>query len=280
MGRYDIANQIAALDPVTDHQKIVFLGGAYENPYIVQRALEFALFRTFAVPSIARLLDETGEFEKRGQKRYDDTGLIIGEISEYGYDSERGRAAIRRMNQQHRRFDIANADYLYVLSTFIFEPIRWVERFGWRPITDKEKQSAFYFWREVGKRMAIDDIPETFEAFEQYNIAYERDHFHYTDANYRVGEATVQIFLHWYAAPLRPLVRRGIYALMDEPLLRAFGFPDAHPLIRALAVGGLKLRAKIMRYLPPRRKPYQFTEVKNRTYPDGYIVEKLGPEIE
>jgi len=39
------------------------------------------------------------------------------------------------MNQLHGRFDIANEDFLYVLSTFIFEPIRWNTRFGWRPAT-------------------------------------------------------------------------------------------------------------------------------------------------
>jgi hypothetical protein len=34
----------------------------------------------------------------------------------------------------HRRFNINNKDYLYVLSTFVFEPVRWNERYGWRPM--------------------------------------------------------------------------------------------------------------------------------------------------
>lgn len=55
----------------------------------------------------------------------------------------------------HHRFAIDNEDYLYTLSTFIFEPIRWSERFGWRPIDPKERQAQFIFWCEVGKRMAI-----------------------------------------------------------------------------------------------------------------------------
>ena len=41
-----------------------------------------------------------------------------------GYDSERGKRALRRLNHLHGRFAIANEDFLNVLSTFIFEPIR------------------------------------------------------------------------------------------------------------------------------------------------------------
>ena len=78
------------------------------------------------------MLDRTGEFAQRSQKRYDDTDIIVSELLEWGYDSERGKRALRRLNQLHGRFTIANEDFLYVLSTFIFEPIRWNEQFGWR----------------------------------------------------------------------------------------------------------------------------------------------------
>jgi hypothetical protein len=52
---------------------------------------ELALYRTYCVPSITALLDKTGEFYKRTQKRYDDTALIVAEIAKWGYESERGR---------------------------------------------------------------------------------------------------------------------------------------------------------------------------------------------
>src|SRR5258706_9468434 len=93
--------EITAFDPIRDHLKIVQWVGEYEFPFETQRSLEFALFRTFAVPSISGLLASTGHFVAHGQKRYDDTALIIAEIAENGYDSERGRDAIRRMNQIH-----------------------------------------------------------------------------------------------------------------------------------------------------------------------------------
>jgi hypothetical protein len=92
MKRLTILDQIRALDPERDHQRIVFLSSCYEFPFDTTRSLEFALFRTFCVPRIARMLDGTAEFRNRAQKRYDDTDIIVSELMEHGYDSERGRS--------------------------------------------------------------------------------------------------------------------------------------------------------------------------------------------
>ena len=77
MSRYAILEEIKKLDPVTQHERIVFLSTCFDFPFDTTRALEFALFRTFAVPGISGLLDHTGEFQKRAQRRYDDTDLIV-----------------------------------------------------------------------------------------------------------------------------------------------------------------------------------------------------------
>src|SRR5690349_14897104 len=151
--RYSIRDYILTLDPVQDHQQICFLSTCYDFAWDYTRALELALFRTFGVAKGTPLLVQTGEFIKRTRKRYDDTVLILGEILENGYDSPRGKAALRRMNQQHGRYPIPNDEFLYTLSTFVFEPIRWIDRFGWRPYTQHERLAAFHYWMAVGKRM-------------------------------------------------------------------------------------------------------------------------------
>ena len=88
-----------------------------------------------------------------------------------------GKRAIRQMNQIHGRFEISNEDFLYVLSSFVFEPIRWNARFGWRPLIETEKLATFEYWREVGRRMAIREIPGTYEELERFNEEYERREF-------------------------------------------------------------------------------------------------------
>ena len=275
-----ILDEIRKLDPERDDQRIVYLSTCYDFPFDTTRALEFALFRTFAVPSISALLDRTGEFQNRAQKRYDDTDIIVSELMERGYDSDRGKRALRRMNQLHGRFAIANEDFLYVLSTFVFEPIRWNRRFGWRPLCDQERLGYFHFWRAVGRRMNIRDIPTDYDEFERFNREYERKHFRFTEANARVGSATRELFVGWMPRPFAPLVRRVIYALLDDPLIDAFGFPRPPGLMRRLVAGGLRVRARVLRWLPARRRPRLRTEMRHPTYPHGYAIEQLGPPIE
>jgi len=275
--RFDILRQIQQLDPARDHVKIQHLSTGYEFPWDNVRALEIALYRTYCVPSISALLDRTGEFRRRAQRRYDDTAIIVAEMCEWGYDSGRGRQALERMNWIHSHFKIANADYLYVLSTFIYEPIRWNERFGWRKMCEQEKLGAYFFWREVGKRMGIKNIPPTYEELERYNLDYERDKFRYADTNQRVGTATRDLFASWFPRLLAPMVKHGIYAMLDNRMLEAFGFPRPFGFMPKLARFALKLRGKFVRFLPPRKKPHFFTDIPNRTYPHGYEIPELGP---
>jgi mpaB/rubber oxygenase-like protein len=269
--------EILTLDPERDAARIVHIDTVYEFPFDTTRSLELALFRTFASPKVSRLLDETQEFALRAQRRYDDTDLILSTIVESGYDSEDGRRAIRRMNRLHRRFDIANEEFLYVLSTFVYEPIRWNARFGWRRFVEQERLAWFYYWREVGRRMAIRDIPATYEEFERFKVEYERASFRYAETNVRVARASRDMFVSWFPGVPKTVGGYGIAAIMDEPLREALGFPrPPRALVRA-ADAALKARALFVRTLPPRRKPKLRTELRHRTYPSGYEIEALGP---
>ncbi len=281
----ETTRQIARLDPDRDYQEIARLLSAYEFSWDTERALEFALFRTFAVPSISGLLAKTGEFTKRPRKRYDDTELILAEIVENGFDSKKGAAAMARMNAMHGRFAISNDDFLYVLSTFVFEPIRWNARFGWRRLSDNEKRASFNFYSEMGRRMNIRDIPATLEQFEAFNRSYESKAFRFAESNVQVGSATRDLLLGFLLPRfLYPTARPFVHALMDKPLLTAMGFAPAPGLLRSIVTGGLKARAFLIRTLvrrkllwyPARRNPVLITQRQRPTYPQGYQVQELG----
>jgi hypothetical protein len=269
--------EILTLDPVADHKRIVYLDACYEFPFDTIRALELALFRTFAVPSIAERLDSTGEFARRAQKRYDDTDLILSTILEEGYDSELGKAAIRQMNRIHGRFEITNDDFLYVLSTFVYEPIRWNERFGWRRLVERERLASFHHWRAIGTRMNIRGIPEEYGELERFNVEYERRNFRFSDAGRRVAVATRDMFLAWFPGLPRRIGERAIYAVLDDPLLEAFGFPKPSPHARRAVGAALRARSRALRVLPSRRSPRLRTRMPHRTYLAGYRIEALGP---
>lgn len=276
-GRLDNLREIEGLDPERDCQRIVHLSFGYEFCWDSTRALELALYRTYCVPSISALLDRTGELYRNTQRRYDDTAILIAEMCEWGYEGGRGREALERINWAHSHFKIGNDDFLYVLSTFIYEPIRWIDRYGWRPTCRAEKLGYYHFWREVGTRMGIHGIPPTYEAFADWARAYERRTFRCTESNHRIGTATRELFVSWYPRPLGPIVRSVIHALLDDAMLEAFGFPRPLPGARGLIGAALRLRGRIVRRLPPRRKPSFFTDRPNRTHPGGYEIDSLGP---
>jgi hypothetical protein len=276
--RFAILRDIERLDPERDHQRIVHLSFGYEFPWDSIRALEIALYRTYCVPSISALLDRTGEFHKHTQKRYDDTSILVAEMCEWGYEDGRGKEALERMNWAHAHYKIANDDFLYVLSTFIYEPVRWIDAFGWRPTCENERRGYYCFWREIGKRMGIRDIPPSYEAFEQWSREYERSQFRFTDSNHRVASSTRDLFAAWFPRVLTPAVRYGIYAMLDEAMIQSFGFPKPLPGTRPMLRAGLRLRGRAIRFFPARRQPHFFTDDRNRTHPKGYEIAQLGPD--
>jgi mpaB/rubber oxygenase-like protein len=268
---------IERLDPDVDFAEIYRIMGAHEFPWDMVQSLGLALYRTYAVPSIGELLSATREFEDRTHKRYADTGLILEAVTEHGFGSATGRAAIRRMNQMHGSYPISNDDLRYVLCTFVVIPMRWMDRFGWRPMSERERVASANYYRELGRHMNIKDRPGSYQEFAEQLDAYEREHFAYSPGGRAVADATLELLAGFYPVPVRPLLRRGTYALLDPPLREAFRYPRPDPVTRALTIGGLRVRAAIERRMPARREPRYVRERREfAIYPDGYAVEELG----
>jgi hypothetical protein len=274
--RFDNFEEIRDLDPYddADRDRIVTLTARYDFPWDFDQGTAIAFLRDYGVPSISRLLDRTREFEDHGVKRYDDTLYFQEEAVLEGVDSERSRTAIRRLNRIHGHYDIPNDEFQYVLATTIVGPVRWISRYGWRPLDPKELVAIARFTTRFGELMGIKGLPDTYDGYLELLTSYERERFTYDPANRRVTEATIRIgraTAPWY---LRPGFRRVTIALMDEPLRTALGM-EAQPrwLVRAVDVA-LRLRGKVLRFFPPRTAPY---ERQHPTYPDGYEPSRIGP---
>lgn len=245
------------LDPGVDHVEIYRTVAQHEFPWDFNQALSFALFRTYAVPSIGRLLDETGQFTGAVQKRYDDTGLLLDAPLTHGFDSVEGRTATRRINQMHARYDISNDDLRYVLSTFVVVPKRWIDDYGWRALTRTEVDASVAYYRELGRRMNIKDLPTTYAEFADLMDTYEREHFAFDEGARRVADSTLTLLSSFYPRAARRLVDLSSRALMDDPLLAAFGYDVPSPRVRRATTAALRARARVVSLLPPRRTGLQ-----------------------
>jgi hypothetical protein len=253
-------------------------------PWDLTRALELALLKTFCVPSISGLLARTGEFERRPRKRYDDTGLMVAELLRHGPSSPAGAAVIDRMNRIHGHYAIGNDDFLYVLSTFVAEPIRWLARYGWRPLTPLEQEHLFLFWRGIAERMGIAALPDSLEALLALNERVESQAFTPAATNRRIAEATLAMLLADWPPPLRPALRRVLIGLLDRQTCAALGWSVAPGWLQGLVLQGLRTRSRAAVLVAAGRRalgrpaPARFySQCPSPSYGASFRLEQLGP---
>ncbi len=115
---------------------------SYEFPFLTGTSLQFALFRTYGIPSISSLLKRTNQLSslKLASKRYADTEVLISTVLEKPPTSDQALGAILRMNQIHGHYKskLSNEDMLFTLCLFLLEPLSWIRRFGYRELSDVE----------------------------------------------------------------------------------------------------------------------------------------------
>ncbi|MGI5241728.1 oxygenase MpaB family protein [Dactylosporangium sp. CA-139066] len=275
-GRFDNLHRINALDPARDFEEIHRLTLFHEFPWDMRLAFNLAFNRSFAVPRVARLLVATGEILRTPRKRADDTGIIMYEILLNGLDSARGRLALRRLNDAHRGFDLDNGDSVYVLAALVVVPMRWLQRYGWRSPADHEREAAAAYYREVGRRMGVRDIPSGYAAFAEYLDAYEPEHLRHTPEAERIEHVTRDLLRGRIPGPLRGAADALIGALYDEPLRRAYAVPRPPLWARAGLHLTLRIRARALRFARPRAEPLFANGIRAKSYPDGYDLARVG----
>jgi hypothetical protein len=152
--------------------------------------------------------------------------------------------------------------------------VRWISRYGWRDLDPVELVALTRFTTRFGELMGIKGLPETYDGYLELLTSYERTRFEFDPANKRVTEATIRIgraTAPWY---LRIGFRRVSIALMDQPLREALGMEAQPRWLVATVDRGLRLRARVLRFAPPRATPYERT---HPTYPNGYEPSRIGP---
>jgi hypothetical protein len=181
------------------------------------------------------------------------------------------------MNQMHGSYDISNDDLRYVLATFVVVPHRWIHDYGWRKLSETEVLAGVRYYQRLGALMGIKDIPEDIGGFEELMESYEAQHFTPDPKTRAVAEVTLELLVSFYPRILAKPVEVFGRALMDDALLAAFEFEKPSRLVVAMARGGLRLRGRIERFLPARRKPRYAKDLKRiKTYPGGFMVDRLG----
>ncbi|KIM44280.1 hypothetical protein M413DRAFT_378573 [Hebeloma cylindrosporum] len=260
-------------------QDIMSVSTRYDMPMLLNYALAFALFKTYGIPSISKLLASTKELKSKEtvSKRYADTELLIAtwvgcpisgfldasmSVTNNGpnpkpADDPRAMLALARTNWLHSKYRISNEDYLYTLSLFILEPGNWAKRFGWRKLSPLEEHAYYVFWVEIGNRMGIRDIPDTLEELINWSKDYEESYMVPADTNKEVAGSTVEELISFVPETfgVKALSRRIVVCLMEDPVRESMLYPEQPWLLRKSLDAGMGLAAFVQRwFLLPRSR--------------------------
>ena len=214
-------------------------------PWDMKKSLELALLRSLSVPSISSLLQKTGRFYENTDERVEKIDVSVMTLFLYGYDSTEGKDIIQRINRAHRPSPISNEEYLFVLSTFIFVPMRWIDLVGRRKLSKKEEFVWYSFWREIGKRMGMKDIPADLEGMTRWTDDFEEKNVAYSKDNEGIANKVVTRLTEHLNLP-RWFVILFISSMLDERTAAALGIGSPSFLLRQVVLFFLRLRNKIL----------------------------------
>ncbi|KPM42641.1 hypothetical protein AK830_g3933 [Neonectria ditissima] len=247
-----------------------------EFPLFYDLAVRLALFETYAVENIAKLLVAVSDLNKWDTlpKRYEDTEVVFSCFATFPPTSAQLHKAIARINYLHGPFiasgKIRQEDMLYVLYASMAEPVRFINLFEWRQLDDMEVASIATLWKYIGDMMDIDyksllqkeewtDGIEFLEDVSNWASKYEDQYMRPMKEVHDLGEILMQLLLQSHAKFARPLAYLMALVVMGNRLRRAFGFPEPSLGITVLTYSLLLTRKLVLRFLClPRVVPVEY----------------------
>ncbi|KAL2006117.1 hypothetical protein VTN00DRAFT_9771 [Thermoascus crustaceus] len=246
-----------------------------EFPFMYTKALQFALFRTYGIPSVSRLLAKTSEFSKpqTALKRYSDTSALVVEFIAHAPSDDRGRSAIARINYLHSGYrasgKILEDDMLYTLSLFAIQPIKFIAAYEWRELSELEKCAIGTFWKSVGDAMEIsyEALPSSKTGFRDglhwleeitaWSEDYESKNMVPDQKNRETADQTTTILVYMLPEPLKHIGLKFVSFMMDDRLRKAMLYEPPPPSYARVFSALISIRKFFLRYLALPR-PYFF----------------------
>ncbi|KIW38083.1 uncharacterized protein PV06_10052 [Exophiala oligosperma] len=264
-----------------------------EFPALFEKGLQFALFRTYGIPSISELLVKTTQLStsKNVGKRYADTGVLLSDMYGADPDSERCHEGYARLNYLHGHYikqgKISNDDMLYTLSLFLNQPVEWVGRYEWRQFSDLEKCAMGVHHKSMGDGMAISFEPlpsystgwkdglHFYRELDEWAKEYEKKHMVPHKNNYDTAVQTRNLLINAYPSFMKGMMTKMVSAPLDDRLREAIMFEKAPPSYTKFLNNFMELRRFFLRYLALPRPKFMINQLLTKT-PDQngrrYIV--------
>lgn len=152
--------------------------------------------------------------------------------------SPRAHASFARTRFLHAGYrasgKILDDDMLYTLSLFALQPIRFIDRFEWRRLSDLERCAIGTFWKSAGDALGIsyEKLPsggvagfkdgiQWLEEINAWSEEYEAEKMVPDVKNRETADQTTAVLLYMLPKALHPVGLQFVSFMMDERLRRA-----------------------------------------------------------
>ncbi|KAL3480149.1 hypothetical protein BJX99DRAFT_35727 [Aspergillus californicus] len=260
----------------------------FEFPFIFTKALQFALFRTYGIPTISEVLTKTTQFSRPGTslKRYTDTTALVQEFIGQSPSAPRAHGAIARTRFLHSGYrssgTIREEDMLYTLGLFACQPVRFIEKYEWRMLSDMEKCAIGTYWKSLGDGLEIsyEMLPSGKAGFKDglhwleeimaWSDAYEERAMLPHVKNRQVADQTTDVLVYMIPKPFQHIGLKFVSFMMDDRLRKAMLYDAPPPSYATFFSFLLSARRFVMRYLTlPRPQIFRYT-----TYTESQSVDE------
>ncbi|KAI1452440.1 hypothetical protein F4805DRAFT_28548 [Annulohypoxylon moriforme] len=284
-----------------------------EFPFLFVKGIELALFRTYAIPTISSLLDKTAVLSSKSSvpRRYSETWALFVEFALADWGSERWVQAMGRTRAIHAAYrksgKVREDDMLYTLAALATQPVRLINAWEWRRLTDEEYSAIGTLYRGLAEAFDIDwkkefagmaqkektshvfsmfdgvsvDLNSTddtsldsglnfFHALSAWQQLYEDQTMRHMPENHLLAATAVDLLL--WGVPghiLKRITTKLLVALMDDPLRIAVGYPTPSTIHRVCVKVILTSRRLALRYLCLPRPGFLTIEPTRVIDPEG-----------
>jgi len=279
---YWIKKELANLDAIADAKRIAHLSleVKYGNKIFLDTLFSMAFARQVAVTRIAPVLyrDGKGIILSQTRKRNDDTLIFFGLMLKY-FGTPEGDKIIQRVVNIHSAYPISNDLNLYTLATLAVLPIRIGRQLLGKEIyIEKEKIGVHQFWKSVGCAMGITDIPEDYEGFLDWAIAFEKNNYSTTEGGITVTQALAENFAKsWFPRPLRGFAKQLFYCTFDAHLLETHKIKPPSMLARFVFMIFVRLYFASVKIIPD-GKDKSLLDMFGQRYGDDLHYSRVGPQ--
>jgi hypothetical protein len=274
--RYARLRKIESLDVTTDYREITLLFyGDFQSAMMAKAFNGFLM--TYSGPRISKVLHASTELEKRVAKRVIDTTILASKVLTEGFVGE-GRDAARRVNAMHKQYDIETDDYLAVGIEEVVGSIELAERYGWRPVTDKEREAVLrYYSHQTRAFGSPKPLPPTYAEAQAFFSNYLDTEARYEPRNEALAKVFIKFNRSLMPLWLRPVIGPLLSAQLDPRVARACGIKPASRFMKSLA--DFLLRRAAAADPVPDGAPSQHEALIRTVYPHGYKVSEVGTHV-